>query len=458
MLYNLISYFLPEIYNSEDLEKSEYAKKNRIFFVMFAFVSIATTLLFSGIFLYLENYIAATVNLVIPLVMIGILFAYKFTDLYKPMVFLYSLCNFIIIGTAHATSPVSVGSNMVWYPLILIVAYVMLHDKKYSWAVTTFGLFAFSGAEFISSQGIFHDEQILLGSLQVTAFNIISLIAATIVAHIVGQIIVNGEMKVIDSLVERGKEVLLAKEQAASLLSVVSHDIANPLQLVDTYLMRLKTDAGNGVAADQIIIEKMQKSVNQISMIIKSSQELRAMELGKANITLRPTSLKQALNEMQNSLKIKLEEKEITLQYYWPNDLQDILVDADLFSLTNNVLMNIFSNAIKFSFKGEDIDVRIRLKNDEVTLEIRDYGIGIPKDLIPYVFSQNHSTSRLGTDGEKGTGFGLPIVKMFMQLYGGKIQVKSESSASVSSLKRGTLFILNFKKSQATEKEDSMAA
>jgi signal transduction histidine kinase len=83
------------------------------------------------------------------------------------------------------------------------------------------------------------------------------------------------------------------------------------------------------------------------------------------------------------------------------------------------------TNAIKFSFPGGNIDITAKRNEGMVRLSIRDYGMGMEASLVEKVFSPGKQTTRVGTEGESGTGFGMPLVKKFITAYEGNIEVFS---------------------------------
>jgi signal transduction histidine kinase len=80
-----------------------------------------------------------------------------------------------------------------------------------------------------------------------------------------------------------------------------------------------------------------------------------------------------------------------------------------------------------------------------VNIIIEDHGIGIPKDLLPKIFKWSERTNRLGTNGERGTGFGLPLVKTCLEMMNANIRVESIERKGLDSCS-GTKFIIQFNK------------
>ena len=89
--------------------------------------------------------------------------------------------------------------------------------------------------------------------------------------------------------------------------------------------------------------------------------------------------------------------------------------------------------------------MRIVDGGDRVLCFVKDYGVGIPPELLEQIFSRTKKTSHLGTGGEKGTGFGMPIVFSLMTEFGGEINIRSQTGEK-GTLATGTLIALTFPK------------
>ncbi len=99
--------------------------------------------------------------------------------------------------------------------------------------------------------------------------------------------------------------------------------------------------------------------------------------------------------------------------------------------------MNVFSNAIKFSKPKGKITFAIYEHEDQIHFKVQDYGIGMPEEIKKNLFEIDKPTSRPGTDGEHGTGYGMPILKYFVELFNGEIEVLTKEEY-------GTKFVLKF--------------
>jgi len=218
------------------------------------------------------------------------------------------------------------------------------------------------------------------------------------------------------------KSKTLIKEQASKLnelLHVMFHDLTNPLN----FLSGILEIAEHG---DSSILEEMQDSmrdsVKNALDIISIVRKLRALEDGKEQITLSSLNLKDKITESCAFFRQKLKDKEIHIEI----DINPaIYIIAENISFNSSVVSNLLSNAIKFSFPQSKISVSGYLQEDKVIVSVRDYGIGMPESLVAQIFDHSRPTNRTGTNGEKGTGYGMPLVKKFVTLYGGGIHILS---------------------------------
>lgn len=130
------------------------------------------------------------------------------------------------------------------------------------------------------------------------------------------------------------------------------------------------------------------------------------------------------LGDVMDVFEVKLKDKDLSIKIFNPND-PEVLVDKNIFTTQN--LNNLISNSIKFSNNNDAIEIKVNEINDIVIIGIKDNGIGIPENVINNIFDFSAVTTSTGTQGEKGTGFGMPIVSSFLQKFNGKISIKSST-------------------------------
>jgi len=216
-----------------------------------------------------------------------------------------------------------------------------------------------------------------------------------------------------------GRETIQRQHaEQRELVHILCHDLTNPISFISGLLQ---------IAEDRPEILNQKKSLmvraaDNCLNIIELVRRMRALDEGKLSISLTAVNLQHALSMSIDQLQSRFEAKGVQpLLKVEP----DLTVLADETSFVNSVLNNIFTNAIKFSFSGSVIVVEASRQPGSVTLTITDSGIGIPERLREKLFDLGEATSREGTAGESGTGFGMPLMKKFITLYGGTIEVFS---------------------------------
>lgn len=220
-------------------------------------------------------------------------------------------------------------------------------------------------------------------------------------------------------LKEKNDEIISQTKQTRQLVHLLCHDLTNPISVCKTYSELLI----EGYPNKEIYYKKIEQSSLRALDIIDSVRHLMAAEEGKVTIDLEFHNLKSMLVEALEFMELKLKEKNIKINLI-ANDKISVLCSKTL--LISSVFNNLLSNAIKFSPKDSTITINVSETLPKINIEFIDQGIGIPKELLENIFSQDQPTTRFGTEGEKGTGFGMPLVKKFIEAFEGRIKIESK--------------------------------
>ncbi len=226
-------------------------------------------------------------------------------------------------------------------------------------------------------------------------------------------------------------------QKDASMIKVLSHDIATPLTVIKAATQMLKKKVSPDDVVSHDLIRRLGVQSKTVEQILGHVRDMKALETGKRRLDLHDVRFGDVLNELHEAFEDRLSEKGLTLNWDKADDAVTFVADAISFRIS--VLSNLVSNAIKFSTRGGRIDVSCREIDGMTRLEVRDYGAGIPQNIRAHIFSSTHATTRAGSEGESGTGFGMPLVKFYMDLYGGKIDF-STKLISESATDHGTTF------------------
>lgn len=219
------------------------------------------------------------------------------------------------------------------------------------------------------------------------------------------------------------------------LLQVLCHDLANQHCVISGYLSLAEMNPENAGSYHK----QMGQTLATIADMIALVRKFQSLQDGKSTLSSQPVALKSAVRDALLILAHRMEEKQISVQVEVPDE---ILVLVEKVSFINSVLCNLLSNAAKFSFPGGKITIGFRKsQNGKAVLTIQDQGIGMPPDIRRDLFRINKPTSRPGTCMESGTGYGLPLVRKFMEMYQGHVAVESVEKGEGSG-KHGTTVTL----------------
>lgn len=276
------------------------------------------------------------------------------------------------------------------------------------------------------------------------ALFILVLFSIFIPLFIVTEISDNYSSKLKDEVTNKTTELKEMWELNASLLSIVTHDLAAPLTVLQLASHQLLEDTRVDATVGKHH-KKMKAALKTITEMLAETRDLQAFQSGKKTASLKKINPYWVIKEACHSFNDQLKNKNISIEVI-NNLTNDALVLADERILKNQILGNLISNAIKFS--PENTTIHIGIRNDEQTvfIDIRDYGIGIPKEMIHKIFDFTAKTSRPGTNNETGTGLGLPLARVCAVLMDGKIDVNSAEDGVNHYPAGGTIFTIQLKK------------
>jgi len=242
-------------------------------------------------------------------------------------------------------------------------------------------------------------------------------------------------------------------EDKTTLLHVLLHDITSPIQMIMLNDQNMVSPNENKRLKS---IKNVNRYVHTIADIINNVRQIEALKSGKKTLKLDAVDINSSIDESIELLNYKLSSKNIKITKK-VNLAPSTFALSEAVTLVNSVLINILSNSIKFSHNDSEIFIYAYEAKENIYIEISDQGIGIPKKILDNLFSRNVETSRKGTIGETGTGFGMPLTKTFVEKYGGSLKVHSESEEEKSGTSgtRVTIVLKKFNKSLLQKKTET---
>lgn len=229
----------------------------------------------------------------------------------------------------------------------------------------------------------------------------------------------------------------IRKKFQAQLLHLLSHELINPVSSGKA-LFEILLEHPEQLNEYAVIIEE---SYVQTLAMIEKSREIVSITEDLSSIHMEFFSLSDSLEAIFEALGEYIKKKDIQIEL---EGISDIDIFADWGSFTNVVLRNLIHNAIKFSHKGGKVSIEGDIDKGTVRISIKDYGIGIPKQMIKDLFNIAVNSSRKGTEGEEGEGFGLPIARNQLTYFMGDMEIHSIGESPKNS-EHGTEIIIFLK-------------
>jgi two-component system, sensor histidine kinase and response regulator len=225
------------------------------------------------------------------------------------------------------------------------------------------------------------------------------------------------------ALEESEKQLLRLNEDKNRFISILGHDLKSPFNNILGFSEVLTEDLGN---LDICEIENIAKDINNSAKITYQLLEdiLMWARTQQGSIPFNPQnlSLSATCRNILEILNPSAYSKNITI-YDSSLDQINVYADADMLK---TILLNLVSNAIKFTNSGGKIIINAEQNSENVMISVSDSGIGIPPENLAKLFNISEVLTTKGTAGETGTGLGILLCKEFVEKHQGKIWVESD--------------------------------
>ncbi len=216
---------------------------------------------------------------------------------------------------------------------------------------------------------------------------------------------------------EKAKEVDRVK---TSFFTNISHEFRTPLTLIKGPVQDLMEEYTNHPKTKERL-KLIQRNSDLLLKLINQLLDLAKLESGSLKIEKSESDLTAFISAVSGSFSSMAQNKNVELKLDLPPEHFNVFFDKDKLE---TILINLISNAIKFTPEGGSVTVKARVEKSNLLLSVKDTGIGIPEDQQQAIFERFHQVSE--AHQEVGTGIGLALVKELVALMGGTIEVKSK--------------------------------
>lgn len=226
-----------------------------------------------------------------------------------------------------------------------------------------------------------------------------------------------------NAIEEKNESLLNTIKLKDQLVSVVAHDLKNPMFAIVTTLRRVmssdpsKVDSRHLISEATLEAEKIQTEMEKLLQWASNSERKMKCEIKNVDLAKLVADIVAFLQPLCN-------EKEIILESSVDNLEHHVMADEKMLAV---VVRNLISNAIKYTGRGKKIKVGAIETPDKIAFTVADEGIGMTPEFLEKIRNRENIVSRQGTENEKGYGMGLKIVSDFVSKMGATIDFASES-------------------------------
>lgn len=225
-----------------------------------------------------------------------------------------------------------------------------------------------------------------------------------------------------DTILKNIDELKQVDQLRRELIANVSHDLRNPLAIIQGYIETL-------IIKDENMSEEERKSY--LNVVLKSSEkltrlvadlfELSKLEAGQIQLKKEPFLISELLNDACTKHSLLSKQKNITIHSEISEAIPMIYADI---SMIDRVIQNLLDNALKFTPENGHIELQAQPSENGVKVIVENTGKGIPAEDLPHIFDRYYKVDKEKT-GITGTGLGLAIVKKMLEVHDSTIQVSS---------------------------------
>ncbi len=215
-----------------------------------------------------------------------------------------------------------------------------------------------------------------------------------------------------------------ASDTLKKFLAMFSHELRSPLNSIIGFseLLANPTEELPGGTVKEFM-KNINASGKHLQQIINDILDLSKIEAGKMELHIASYPVSYFQESIERLLAGPIQEKEITLEFEFTPEIDELVVDQTRFK---QIVVNLVSNSVKFSHPGGRVVVSSHRVGNDLRFSVRDEGVGIREEELPALFKPFRQAQSTRERNREGIGLGLAITKKLVELHGGTIWVESE--------------------------------
>ncbi|MBN2520792.1 MAG: hypothetical protein JXB17_09830 [Bacteroidales bacterium] len=226
-----------------------------------------------------------------------------------------------------------------------------------------------------------------------------------------------------ENLSKANEELKLLNSTKDKLFSIIAHDLRNPFNSILGFSDILRDSYDELTNEEKLeIVDNINLSSRRVYDLLENLFKWARTQTDKIDYHPVKLSLNTLIKDIIYLLHNISDKKQIEIIFKESVEAE-VFADEDM---VRTIIRNLLDNAIKYTPRGGKIFVNVENLNDFSKITIQDTGIGMEKDTIENIFNLNHTDSRVGTEGEKGSALGLVLCKEFVERNNGKLNIESK--------------------------------
>ncbi len=227
---------------------------------------------------------------------------------------------------------------------------------------------------------------------------------------------------------EKNEALIRAMEVKDEFLSIISHEFKTPLAVINSAIQTMELICKDELSVKgKNFIRIIQQNAYRQLRLVNNLLDITRANAGQIKMNKSNVDIVLLTKSIVDSVNICAEQKGLKIEYITAMKTKFIYLDEEKYE---RILLNLISNAIKFTPEGNSIKIRLFQKSIEkkskVCIEVIDTGVGIPRDKQSLIFERFGQVDSSLTRQAEGTGIGLSLVKKFVEAHEGEIKVESE--------------------------------
>ncbi len=211
-------------------------------------------------------------------------------------------------------------------------------------------------------------------------------------------------------------------ELRSQFVSGVSHELKTPLTAIRMFAETLSIGRSADPDQQQEYLDTIINESERLTRLLNNVLDFSKIEQGKKTYRFAPNSLADIVHASARAMQYPLEQQGFQLQLDVEDGMPPVRVDRDAIE---QAILNLLTNAMKYSGEGRQIDLRLRKEDGRVLIEVSDHGVGIDPEQQARIFERFYRVPTPENQQVPGTGLGLTLVEHIAKAHGGRVAVKS---------------------------------